>query len=116
MCYDNCSYTTDTRALRRLLKEANAAAARACEAAKASEASACRAASLAKAAENAACQAEHSARVAQEAAHCAEEIAEKVRCMIDELLRANNGCGCFVGYNNYNNYARNNGCDSDCDC
>ncbi len=115
MCYDNCSHTTDTRALKRLLKEANAAAYRAREAAKIAEASACRAASLAKAAEEAACQAERSANAAREAARCAEEIAEKVRCMIAGLLEANNGCGCSVDYNN-NYYPRNNKCDDDCDC
>ncbi len=116
MYYDNCSQPTDTRALRRLLKEANAAAFRACEAAKQAEAASCRAASLAKAAEEAACQAERSAKAAREAAKAAEAIAEKVRCMIEELLEANNGCGCSVDYHNHNNYARNNGYDNDCDC
>lgn len=113
MYYDNCACTPDTRTLKRLAKEAALAAAKACEAAKASEASACRAASLAKAAEEAACQAEHSASIAREAAHCAEEIAEKVRCMVNELLEANNGCGCSVGYGGCSHHTRR---DDDCDC
>lgn len=106
MYYDQC-HTPDTRALKCLLKEAQAASARACEAAKAAEEAACRAASLAKAAEEAACQAERAAEVARSAAGCAEKAAEKVRCMIDELLSANSGCGCDVNYTPYRN---------DCDC
>lgn len=107
MSYNNCSYTPDLRELKCLLKDAQAAAEKACEAAKIAEASACRAASLAKAAEEAACRAERAAEVAKAAAVCAEKAAEKVRCMAEDLLAANSGCGCQVEYTPYHN---------DCDC
>ena len=102
--FNCCSSTYDKKALYCLLKEAQAAAVSACEAAKAAECAAEKACSFAKAAEEAACQAERSARAAQEARNCAEEIAEKIRCLLDEFGRdrgnscRRSGCGCDDEY------------------
>ncbi len=107
MSYNTCSFTPDSRELRCLLKEAQAAAEKAWEAAKTAEAAACRTASLAKAAEEAACRSERAAEVARVAAGCAEKAAEKVRCMVEEMLAANRGFGCQTDYG----MTHHNNCD-----
>ena len=89
--FNCCSSTYDKKALYCLLKEAQVAAANACEAAKASEYAAEKARKYANAAEEAACQAERSACAAQEARNCAEEIAEKIRSLLDEFDRGRGG-------------------------
>lgn len=75
MC-NSCHSTTDTRALRCALREAETAAARA--------------AACARAAEESACRAENAAATAQNAAACADAALEKVRCLLAEM---NRGCG-----------------------
>ena len=63
MC-NRCHSTLDNRALQCALREAEAAAARACECARAAETAGCRAAEMARAAEQAACRAENAASAA----------------------------------------------------
>ena len=107
MCNSCHSHSTfDTRAAECALREAQAAANRACEAAKVSECAARKAYDLAKAAEEAACQAERAAEVAKNAAECAEEAASKIQCMINDY--ANNNCGCYENRISYH--------DCDCSC
>ncbi len=104
----SCS-TFDTRITGCALKEAQAAANRACEAAKTSERAARKAYDLAKAAEEAACQAERAAEVARNAAECAEEAVAKIQCLINDYTN-NNNCGCYENRRSYHD------CDCDCDC
>ena len=89
MC-NRCHSTLDNRALQCALREAEAAAARACECARAAETAGCRAAEMARAAEQAACRAENAASAAHSAAECAEVALEKVRCLIEDASQT--GC------------------------
>lgn len=92
-----CPVTVDRRALACALKEAEAAAANACAAAKTAERAAERAENLACAARQAAETAECAAKHAEKAACCAEEALERVREMVEAYLNgAGRGCCCPV--------------------
>lgn len=82
--FNCCSSTYDEKTLHCLLKEAQAAASKACEAVRIAETDAKRACAYAKAAEEAACRAERALCAAQEAQQCAEKAVEKISCLLNE--------------------------------
>lgn len=86
--FNCCHKTADTCGLRNALREAQAAAARACEAAKAAECAATRACQAAK-------EAQCAAETAREAAACAEAAAQRAQCLVEEYLTTNHStCNC----------------------
>ncbi|MBE7022752.1 MAG: hypothetical protein E7414_06025 [Ruminococcaceae bacterium] len=100
MCNCCCAQNSvDRRALACALREAEAAAQRACEVAKVAARAENRAEELACAAREAAKAAEHATRTAENAASCAEEALAKVRELINDAA-GNTCCGCACPYVN----------------